>query len=432
VVAVEVGYFCTLAQHANGTVSGWGEATGGVLGVNLTGPQPTPVTIAGVQNPMQLSVGQGCAFAVLPSGNVIVWGNGQNLGMGLNPYSGPQPPQVHPYLFNIVAMSADRHVLALDSNGRVFTWGTNNHGQLGLMHHMTTSYPQQVSLLPPNIVSVCASGDHSLALDAQGFLYAWGSNVYGQLGLGDTVDRTTPQWVTSAPTGITQLSAGESHTIIRTIDGRVWVCGGNYKDQLGIPGGDILVLTPLPGLPHATHVSGVNAAHTIARTWDGDLFAWGSNLGGQLGQGSAGGTLPMPTLVTGFPVLPPLRLSGPGSVSVGQTLSLGIATVPAFPGIPYFVEISLAGSSPGLVVPGTVDSLPLNPPFLYSTLGYLLPGVFQGLVGALNATGNGTATVNVPAAPVLVGLELSSAGLGIDLVTNRMLISNGITTQLIP
>jgi hypothetical protein len=94
------------------------------------------------------------------------------------------------------------------------------------------------------------------------------------------------------------------------------------------------------------------------------------------------------------------------------------------------MDISFAGNAPGVVVPGLAYSIPLNPPFLYLEFGAWLPSFFPGFIGALDASGMGSATLFIPSAPQLVGYQLSAACIGIDPVSSALRISNGTQTLI--
>ncbi len=103
--------------------------------------------------------------------------------------------------FTYVQVSAGKwHSLALGSDGYVYAWGSNQHGQLGNNTATNSSVPVRVrdpaSPTDPNkglkAIQVSAGDDHSLALDSNGYAYAWGENIYGQLGDGTTDDSNVP------------------------------------------------------------------------------------------------------------------------------------------------------------------------------------------------------------------------------------------------
>jgi alpha-tubulin suppressor-like RCC1 family protein len=95
-------------------------------------------------------------------------------------------------LNNVVAIAAGvYHTLAVTANGNIYSWGLNDHGQLGLGTsggYQTT--PQPVSSLS-GVIFVSA-GNHSLAVKSDGGIWSWGPNGYGQLGICTWLDTNTP------------------------------------------------------------------------------------------------------------------------------------------------------------------------------------------------------------------------------------------------
>ncbi len=130
-----------------------------------------------------------------------------------------------------------------------------------------------------------AAGDwHSLALDVDGLVWAWGSNGDGRLGDGSTTQRTTPVRVAGI-TGVTAIAAGSAHSLALRVDRTVWAWGSNANGQLGADP----ATTPRSFLP--IEVAGISDAisiagggnHSVAAKSDGSVWAWGSNSNGQLG-----------------------------------------------------------------------------------------------------------------------------------------------------
>jgi len=82
-------------------------------------------------------------------------------------------------------------------------------------------------------VSVAGGRAHSLALKRGGSLWAWGSNEYGQLGLGDRDDRNRPTRI-GGDSDWAAVAAEYEHTLALKRDGSLWAWGYNYHGQLGL------------------------------------------------------------------------------------------------------------------------------------------------------------------------------------------------------
>ncbi len=109
------------------------------------------------------------------------------------------PTQLNSFGFVSVVSCGQYHSVALTSFGQIFTWGSNQHGQLGLdsadilpTGNRRVWLPQEVKLEGVFFVDVSAGGYHTLALTDSGQLYVFGRNDDGQLGLGDLHTRRSP------------------------------------------------------------------------------------------------------------------------------------------------------------------------------------------------------------------------------------------------
>jgi alpha-tubulin suppressor-like RCC1 family protein len=199
--------------------------------------------------------------------------------------------------------------VALSADGVVYAWGYNNFGQLGqgiTSTRITTPVPVTGgSLAGKTVTSVAAGLNHTLALDSDGGVHAWGINNNGRLGQGNTTQRNAPVVVTGgslAGKTVTAISNGNGHTLAVDSDGGVHAWGNNGSGRLGV-GDEDDRLTPvlvtggsLAGKTVTTVAGG--GFFTVAITSDGVLHAWGDNTNGQIGQGVFGGTYTTPVAVT--------------------------------------------------------------------------------------------------------------------------------------
>jgi alpha-tubulin suppressor-like RCC1 family protein len=209
-----------------------------------------------------------------------------------------------------VAISEDDHTsLALGSDHKVYAWGNNDSGQLG--NGSTTDSPTPVPVsLPAGVRAIAVSEglDTSLALGSNGTVYAWGSNVAGQLGdgtftgpqtCGTTACSMTPVAVTmSRGVRVSAIAEGGHGTSLALgWNGRVYAWGDNSSGQLGDgtttgPGtcnGAACSVTPVTvSLPRGVRATAVSAggSTSMALSWGGRVYAWGDNTDGQLGNGS--------------------------------------------------------------------------------------------------------------------------------------------------
>lgn len=194
----------------------------------------------------------------------------------------------------------------IHTDGTLWCWGTNRNGEVGVGDTTNRSTPTQVTVpAATGWTSVSAGGFHTCATRSDGTLYCWGRNANGQLGVGDTTDRYQPAQVTvPATTGWSQVSTGALDTCAVRSDGTLYCWGGNAVGQLGL-GNTTEQHSPsqvaAPWNPPSSKTwSAVRLGwqHTCAVVSDSSLYCWGDNGNGRLGRGSVGGTFSSPQSVT--------------------------------------------------------------------------------------------------------------------------------------
>ncbi|XP_040987744.1 ultraviolet-B receptor UVR8-like isoform X4 [Juglans microcarpa x Juglans regia] len=154
-----------------------------------------------------------------------------------------------------------------------------------------SAFPCLVTLNPGvRIAAVAAGGRHTLALSDAGALLTFGWGLYGQCGQGGTDDELSPACVSSLlGIRIEGVAAGLWHTVCISADGDVYSFGGNQFGQLGTGADQAETLPRLLDAPslenmHAKFVS-CGARHSAIITEDRKVFCWGWNKYGQLGLG---------------------------------------------------------------------------------------------------------------------------------------------------
>lgn len=142
------------------------------------------------------------------------------------------------------------------------------------------------SVVMEGIVSVSAGRTHALAVTTDGKVVAWGSNGYGQLGNGETVFETEkPVAVTGMNNALSvTVGGGGSFALVVKSDHSLWACGINDRGQLGngTTQGSAEYIKIMDDVSRAE--AGENFAFAVKQ--DGTLWAWGANDRGQLGDGT--------------------------------------------------------------------------------------------------------------------------------------------------
>lgn len=192
-------------------------------------------------------------------------------------------------LEDIVAIApGGGHTLFLRADGRLFSVGANDLGQLATGDTESRSEAVEIAALQ-GIVAVTAGDEASFAVSEGGDLYAWGSNEYGQLGFGDqdTSPHVDPLIVPNL-TGVEDVAAGRDHVLAVTEEGVVYAWGRGSSGQIGDGSSGILALKlkPVPiELPRRALTLAARANASFAVLEGGEVFGWGQNSLAQLGVG---------------------------------------------------------------------------------------------------------------------------------------------------
>ncbi|MFH1232141.1 MAG: hypothetical protein V1709_11675 [Planctomycetota bacterium] len=277
----------TIAIKTNGTLWAWGKNNYGQLGDGSTTNINTPTQIGTDTNWSVIAAGFCYTIALKTDGTLWAWGwNGYGqLGDGTTTNVTTGPKQIGTGTSWSAIAAADRHTIALKADGTLWAWGYNASGQLGDGTTTQKTTPTQIGT-DTNWSVIAAGGFHTIALKADGTLWAWGDNYYGQLGDGTTTNVTTGPKQIGTGTSWSAIADGSSHNIAIKTNGTLWAWGYNASGQLG-DGTTTQKTTPTQiGTDTNWSVIAAGGFHTIAIKTNGILWAWGDNASGQLGDGT--------------------------------------------------------------------------------------------------------------------------------------------------
>jgi alpha-tubulin suppressor-like RCC1 family protein len=329
---ISAGNTHSLALLTDGSILAWGFNFSAQLGNGTTESSNIPVQVSGPEGNgiltdiISIAPHSGQFSLVLgKDGTAWTWGYNESGVLGQNhelmhefypvQVKGPDGDNL---LTGLTAVSSGRnHAMGLHQDGTVWSWGSNSSGQLGDGTRESKPFPVQV-IAPEgvgtlkNVVALSAGARHSLALLADGTVWAWGDNNRGQLGVSSIPYSYTPVQVESIEGGflseVTAISAGDQFSLALKADGTVWAWGQNEFGQLGdntktdrsIPA---QVLDPA-GENFLTDIIEISAgdAHCLALKSDGSVWAWGNNIHHRLGDG------------TGTDRKTPVQVRGPAGV----------------------------------------------------------------------------------------------------------------------
>ncbi len=287
---VALGANHSVLLNTSGSVFGAGYNGNGQLGNGVPFSTPTLQAVSGLADATAIASGANHVLALRRDGSVAAWGYGGagQLGHGVETHR-ELTPVVPAGLANVTAVAAGEfHSLALKADGSVWAWGLNTDGQCGtgstaVARHLT---PQQVPGISAAI-AIAAGGKHSLALLADGSVVAWGNNASGQLGNGTTTSSAAPVAVSGLAAGVISLAAGGAHSLAIRADGTLAAWGDNTFGQLG-DGTTLNRNAPVTVTALGNRVARIAAGanHTLALKSGGALYAWGANANSQLGDGA--------------------------------------------------------------------------------------------------------------------------------------------------
>ncbi|MDX9724271.1 MAG: hypothetical protein RBU37_26220 [Myxococcota bacterium] len=174
--------------------------------------------------------GQSHRCVLLSSGEVYCWGSNEYGQLGLAEEAVAQPTRVEGVSHaRGLALGAD-HSCVLHEDGSVSCWGANANGELGDGSFVDSSSPHRVEL--EGVQQLVAGVQHTYALLANGRLAFWGMGQKGLSGDGHEGRRGKPVLVPGLDE-VVEVAAGGYHVCVRLADGSVWCWGDNAFGQLG-------------------------------------------------------------------------------------------------------------------------------------------------------------------------------------------------------
>eukprot|EP01083_Nonionella_stella_P107539 311542_1 len=228
------------------------------------------------------------------SGGLRSFGNGDNGRLGLGDDNGRSEPTICTALMKkkiIKIASYYAHSLCIDANGCVFAWGRNEKGQLGLGDCEDRNTPQILDVFKQyNALSVAVGGNHSLILTDEGNVWSCGSCEYGALGYVSKENVLSPKRIDSLNNEhIVHVSCGGYHSCVISKDDKLFTFGDNYYGQCGVGNDNEKIFVPTnvvltDGLIPAFTACG--GSHTLILTTNHDVLSCGSGGSGKLGHGN--------------------------------------------------------------------------------------------------------------------------------------------------
>lgn len=315
IVSITCGASTMAAIDSNGEVHIWGSA---YLGNNTSSTSSIPINISTFgalagKIATSIDLGQNSASVITSTGTLISWGSNGNGQLGVGSTSTPLIPTLNT-VFDLTGRvivdvaGGGNHNLAVDTLGKVHTWGYNSSGQLGnnLTSQSITPYSQNISSYGSlngtgnigivGIQEFVSGYNHTMRTSITGQVYTWGLNTTGQLGNNTTTESLVPVNISSVGSlngrTITAIDAGSGFSIALDSTGQVHTWGENGSGQLGNSTNtqsNIPINVSSFGSLSGKTITAVAASdyHSVALDSTGKVHAWGYGSNGALGTGGS-------------------------------------------------------------------------------------------------------------------------------------------------
>ena len=299
--------FAVPEAHASGgfPMYSWGGNSGGRLGLGHTNQVDIPTRVGTADNWVLVVSASGGSHAINTYGQLYTFGANQaQRGLGPRPNIVDSSSVTVPTRITNPARDW-RHVsarssvsAAITTDNHLYTWGSNSNGQLGL--GIDHTLPNNSERWTPTRVPggywdiVTCGSSHMLAINTDGYLYSWGSNANGRLGHGTTASADS----VNVPTRVgnennwVDIAVADGASLAINSDGYLYTWGHGTGGQLGrLPAAHSGVPTRVPGLSNVIGMAGMSTGRAVAVIANGDhvsgyVYTFGTNTHGQLGLGS--------------------------------------------------------------------------------------------------------------------------------------------------
>jgi alpha-tubulin suppressor-like RCC1 family protein len=285
---ISCGSLFALALRTNNTIWSWGYNYACQLGLGDTISRTAPSLIGIDSDWSRVEAGSEHSIGLKTNQTLYAWGSNYSGQPGLG-YSDmisghSTPTQVGIDSDWIKVYAGNNYTIGRKNNNSVWAWGLNNTGQLGLDDVIARYTPTKVGT-DSSWFTLNADYSHTVAIKTNGTCWGWGWNSSGALGLGANGEGICIPTQIGTDNDWSNSSTGSSYTVIIKTNGTIWSSGDNYCGQLGL--GDTNNRTTVTRIGNNSDWINVAAGqdHAMALKNNSTLWVWGRNNYGQLGLG---------------------------------------------------------------------------------------------------------------------------------------------------
>lgn len=319
-VQVWCGNKVTFVLTDNNDIYAFGDNSGNMLGIDSrksTISKPEWAEDLSGYGRIEIYPSDGFCLALL-DGDIYGWGRNSSSKMLELPKTVNSPTQIDGAPSGVTKLAVgSNHVLALDNGGTVWVWGANGSGQLGVDISTTVSEPEQLSIVnrkdevvADSFSDIAAAENHSMALDTDGKLWVFGTNGSGQLGTDSGRVRTPTQtasrveYIFAGKTACAVISGGE---LMLSGDNKGGALGDgttkNRSEFSKVTGKD-------------TDFVSIGDGFGGFINYDMELWCWGNNNSGQVGTGASAASASPKSVFSGALIL---SIKQPEGISLDKT-----------------------------------------------------------------------------------------------------------------
>ena len=321
IIDIYTAYSTIFALDPEGKIYTWGANYNGQLGDGTNNNSNVPICISELENDLKgkritnIYTSSSTIFALDTEGKIYAWGynyfgqlgdgttNSSNIPICISDLENDLKGK------NIVKIYIDTNtIFALDTEGKIYSWGYNYHGELGDGTNNNRNNPICISELEnalkgKNIIDIDTVSSTIFALDTEGKIYTWGSNAFGLLGNGTTNSSNIPICISDLNNAlkgkkIVDIYTGSYNIIVKDNEGKIYTWGNNRYGQVGDGitevGDGNYRNTPICISDLDNDIKGKNIVDiyffdsytVIVIDNEGKIYAWGHNGYGQLGNGN--------------------------------------------------------------------------------------------------------------------------------------------------